>query len=41
MHTTETLVLQLSPYKVEIATKKLRKYKLPGTDQILEELIQA
>jgi hypothetical protein len=35
------LVPDPSPFEVEIAIAKLKKYKLPGSDQILEELIQA
>jgi hypothetical protein len=30
-----------SPFEVEIAVAKLKKYKSPGSDQILAELIQA
>jgi hypothetical protein len=30
-----------SPFEVEIAIVKLKKYKSPGSDQILAELIQA
>jgi hypothetical protein len=38
IHTTE-LVCGLSPSEVEIAVVKLKKYKLPGSDQISAELI--
>jgi hypothetical protein len=30
-----------SPFEVEIAMVKFRRYKSPGSDQILAELIQA
>jgi hypothetical protein len=39
--TTEPLVHSSSPLEVEIATAKVKKYKSPGSDQILAELIQA
>jgi hypothetical protein len=35
------LVPDPSPFEVEIAILKLIKYKSPGSDQILAELIQA
>jgi hypothetical protein len=37
----EPLVLEPSSSEVEIAIEKLKRYKSPGTDQILAELIQA
>jgi hypothetical protein len=41
IHTAEPLVPGPSHLEVEIAIAKLKKYKLPGSDQILAELIQA
>jgi hypothetical protein len=41
IHMAELLVPGPSPFDVEIATSKLKKYKLPGTDQILQEPLQA
>jgi hypothetical protein len=41
IHAAEPLVLDPSPFEVEIDIAKLRKYKLPSSDQILAELIQA
>jgi hypothetical protein len=41
MHKAEPLVPDLSPSEVEIAIAKLKRYKLPGSDQIPAELIQA
>jgi hypothetical protein len=41
IHTDELSVPDLSPFKVEIATAKLKRYKSAGTDQIMAELIQA
>jgi hypothetical protein len=41
IHTTEPLVLGPCRLEVEIAIAKLKKYKLPGSDEILAELIQA
>jgi hypothetical protein len=41
IHATETLVPEPSPFQVEIAIAKLKKYKSPGTDQIPTDLIQA
>jgi hypothetical protein len=41
MRTAEPLVPKPSCFEVEIDIKKLKKYKLPGTDQIPAELIQA
>jgi hypothetical protein len=40
-HTVEPLVPGLSHLEVEIAITKLKKYKLPSSDQILSELVQA
>jgi hypothetical protein len=40
IHTAELLVPEPSPFEGEIALVKLKKYKLPDSDQILEELIQ-
>jgi hypothetical protein len=37
----EPLVPDSSLFEVEIAIAKLKRYKSPGSDQILEELIQA
>jgi len=33
MRTAELLVYKPSSFKVEIATEKLKRYKLPGIDQ--------
>jgi hypothetical protein len=41
IHTTKPLVPEPSPFDVEISIAKLKKYKLPGSNQILAELIQA
>jgi hypothetical protein len=41
IHTLEKLVPVLCRLEVEIAITKLRKYKLPGSDQIPAELNQA
>jgi hypothetical protein len=41
IHTAEPLVPEHSPSEVEIAIVKLKKYKLPGSDQIPAELIKA
>ena len=41
MHTAELLVLEPNPFWVEIAIIKLKNYKLPGSEQIPAELIQA
>jgi hypothetical protein len=38
-HAAEALVPGPSPFEVEIAVMKLKKYKSPGSDQILAELI--
>jgi hypothetical protein len=40
-HTSELLVPEPSPLKVEIAIEMPKIYKFPGTDQIPAELIQA
>jgi hypothetical protein len=39
--TVEQLVPDPSPFEVEIAIAKLKRFKLPGNYQILAELIQA
>jgi hypothetical protein len=41
VHTAYPLVLGPSHLEVDIASADMRKYKSPGSDQILEELIQA
>jgi hypothetical protein len=41
IQTAEPLVLDPSPFEVEIAIAKLKSYKSPGSDQIPTELIQA
>jgi hypothetical protein len=41
MHTAEALVPDPSPFEVEIAIEKLKRYKSPGSDQIPAELLQA
>jgi hypothetical protein len=41
IHTAELLGPDPSPFEVEIATAKLRRFKSPGSDQIPAELIQA
>jgi hypothetical protein len=41
IHTAEPLVPEPSPFEVEIAIAKLKRYKSPGSDQIPAELIQA
>jgi hypothetical protein len=41
LHTADPLVPDPSPFEVEIAIAKLKRYKLPGSDQIQAELIQA
>jgi hypothetical protein len=41
VHKAEPLVPGRSHLEVEIAIAKLKKYKSPGSDQILAELIQA
>jgi hypothetical protein len=41
IHTAEPLVPDPSPFDVEIAIAKLKRYKSPGSNEILTELIQA
>jgi hypothetical protein len=41
IHKAEPLVPDPSSLEVKTATAKLKRYKLPGSDQILAELIQA
>jgi hypothetical protein len=41
IYTAELLVHNPSPFEVEIVIAKLKRYKSPGSDQILAELIQA
>jgi predicted nucleic acid-binding protein len=41
IHTAELLVPDPSHFEVELASAKLKKYKLSVSDQILAELIQA
>jgi hypothetical protein len=41
VHTAEPQVPGLSCLEVEIAIAELKKYKSPGSDQILAELLQA
>lgn len=41
IHTTELLVPLPSPFEVQSAVAKLTKCKLPGSDQIRAEPIQA
>jgi hypothetical protein len=41
VHTAEPLVLDLCSFEVKITIKKLKSFKLPGTAQILAELIEA
>jgi hypothetical protein len=40
MHTAEALVPEPSSFEVDIANKKLKRYKSSSTDKILAELIQ-
>jgi hypothetical protein len=40
-HTAEPLVPDPSLFEFEIAVSKCKRYKSPGNDQILAELIQA
>jgi hypothetical protein len=40
IHTAEPLVPDPSPFEVEIAIAKLKKYKSPGSDEIPAELVQ-
>jgi hypothetical protein len=41
IHTAEPLAPDLTSFEVEIPIAKLKRYKSPGSDQILAELIQA
>jgi hypothetical protein len=41
IHSAEPLVPGPNHFEVDIAIAKLKKYKSPGSDQILAELIQA
>jgi hypothetical protein len=41
IHTAEPVVPDPSRFEVEIAIAKLKRYKLPGSDEIPAELIQA
>jgi hypothetical protein len=41
IHTAEPFVPQPSATEVEVAIRKLKRYKAPGSDQIPAELIQA
>jgi hypothetical protein len=41
IHTAEPFVIEPSASEVEVAIGKLKRYKSPGVDQILAELIQA
>jgi hypothetical protein len=41
IHTAEPLDPDPSPSEAETAIAKLKRYKSPGSDQILAELIQA
>jgi hypothetical protein len=41
LHTAELLVPDPSPFEVVIAIAKLKRYKSPGIDQLLAQLIQA
>jgi hypothetical protein len=41
IHRVELLVPNPVPFEVEIAIAKFKKYKSPGSDQFLAELIQA
>jgi hypothetical protein len=41
IHTAEPFVPKPSSAEVEIAIRKLKRYKAPGSDQIPAELIQA
>jgi hypothetical protein len=40
MHTAKPLVTEPSPLEVEIVIANLKRYKSPGSDRILSELIQ-
>jgi hypothetical protein len=39
IHTAEPLPPEPSSFDAEIAIEKLKRYKLPGTDQIWQEVI--
>jgi hypothetical protein len=39
IHTAEPLIPDPRPSEVEIATAKLKRYKSPGSDQMLAKLI--
>jgi hypothetical protein len=41
IHTAEPSVRDHSPFEVEIAIAKFKRYELPGSDRIPAELIQA
>jgi hypothetical protein len=41
VHTAEPSVHEPGPSEVEIAVEKLKRYKSPGTNEILEKLVQA
>jgi hypothetical protein len=41
MHTAELLVSESTSFEVEITVEKLQRYKSPGIDQMLGELIKA
>jgi hypothetical protein len=41
IHTAEPFVPEPSAAEVEVVIRKLKRYKLPGSDQIPAELIQA
>jgi hypothetical protein len=40
IYTAEPLIPETSPFEVEIAFAKLKRYKTPGSDQIPTEMIQ-
>jgi hypothetical protein len=41
IHTAEPFVPEPSAAEVEVAFRKMKRYKAPGSDHILAELIQA
>ena len=41
IHTAEPILREPSAFGVEVTTEKLKRYKSPGTDQILAEMIKA
>jgi hypothetical protein len=41
IHTAKPLIPDPSPFDIDIATAKLKRYKLPGSAQIPAELIHA